>query len=123
WLSSNTDVITNTGIVTRPVYEAGDQDVTLTATISDGVSSVTRSFVVTVIKLPNDAEAVQLDKDALIVNNINDVRGNLTLPTAGTNGTTITWSSEQPDVITSTGEVSRPSHGSGDVIVTLTATI
>src|SRR5690606_22897669 len=80
WVSSNQDVITNDGQVSRPSYETGDQMVTLTATISDGAQSVTKELTVAVVKLPNDAVAVELDKEALIVHNINDVRGNLTLP-------------------------------------------
>src|SRR5690606_33676168 len=39
WRSSNTDVISDEGKVTRPLYEHGDQTVTIRATISDGVKS------------------------------------------------------------------------------------
>jgi hypothetical protein len=46
----------------------------------------------------------------------------LVLPTAGANGTTITWSAAPEYVInTTTGEVTRPTDA--DKIVTLTATI
>jgi len=123
WTSSNTAVIGVNGAVTRPAYEAGDQTVTLTATLSDGESTIAKDFVVIVTKLPNDAQAVQLDRDALIVHNISDVRGHLTLPAVGENGSTITWQSENTELITATGEVTRPAHGSGDVIVKMTATI
>ena len=44
----------------------------------------------------------------------------LTLPTEGTNATTITWTSSNEAIIATTGKVTRPSE---DTIVTLTATI
>ena len=54
----------------------------------------------------------------------NNVTANLaTLPLTGASGTTITWSSDTPAVISNTGVVTQPSNGSGDATVTLTATI
>jgi formylglycine-generating enzyme required for sulfatase activity len=47
----------------------------------------------------------------------------ITLPTTGENGSTITWSSDNPDVIASDGTVTQPPYGSGDTTITLTATI
>ena len=123
WQSDKPNVIANDGTVIRPSYADGDQVVTLTATITDGVNTKTRTFTVTVIKMSPDAQRVKLDKEALTVYNINDVRGNLTLPTKGANGSEITWVSSNEAVITPTGEVVRPAHGSGDTYVTLTATI
>jgi len=48
------------------------------------------------------------------------VETNLVLPAIGTNGTTITWTSSAPGIISATGAVTRPS---ADTTVTLTATI
>lgn len=123
WESSDVSIISNEGAVTRPSYEAGDQTVTLTATLSDGTKTMTKLIVVSVKSLPSDSASVQMDKEALTVHNINDVRGHLTLSSAGENGSSITWTSSNPAVITATGEVTRPAHGSGNVIVTLTATV
>lgn len=123
WESSDVSIISNEGVVTRPSYEEGDQTVTLTATISDGTNTITKLIVVSVKSLPSDSASVQMDKDALTVHNINDVRGHLTLSSAGENGSSITWTSSNPTIITETGEVTRPAHGSGNVIITLTATI
>jgi tetratricopeptide (TPR) repeat protein len=54
---------------------------------------------------------------------IDNVTGNVGLPLLGDNGSTISWSSDVPGVITSGGVVSRPSYTVGDTTVTLTATI
>ncbi|WP_241674848.1 glycoside hydrolase [Paenibacillus luteus] len=71
----------------------------------------------------SDDEVVQRDKEALTVSNIDNVRGNLTLPEKGDNGTKITWQSGSSGVIAASGAVTRPKHGSGNASVTLTATI
>jgi uncharacterized repeat protein (TIGR02543 family) len=50
------------------------------------------------------------------------VTGNLVLPTEGLHGVVITWESSNPDIISETGEVTRPAVGEDDATVTLTAT-
>lgn len=79
----------------------------------------------------SDAEAVAADKESLTTISItfsgsdtaDNVTGDLILPTAGESGTTISWNSDDTEVISNTGEVTRPSNSQGDVTVTLTATI
>ncbi|WP_408007739.1 immunoglobulin-like domain-containing protein [Pseudalkalibacillus sp. A8] len=123
WESSNQEVIGNDGSVTRPSYEDGSQEVVLTATISDGTNSLAKEFTVTVIHNPEDSVAVKIAAEELTVYNINDVRGNITLPIEGEYNTTISWNSEDESIITPTGEVNRPAYGEGDVTVKLKATI
>ncbi|MCM1989819.1 immunoglobulin-like domain-containing protein [Oceanirhabdus seepicola] len=48
WESSNTAVVTNDGIVTRP--ENGNIEVTLTATITKGNANDTKEFIITVLE-------------------------------------------------------------------------
>jgi len=48
WQSSNTAIISNEGVVTRPEARAGNATVTLTATITAGTATATKSFTVTV---------------------------------------------------------------------------
>ncbi len=48
WVSSNPEVITNDGVVTRPEAGAGNATVILTATITKGAETVTKTFTVTV---------------------------------------------------------------------------
>jgi hypothetical protein len=49
WLSDTLEVIANDGAVTRPAADAGDVEVTLTATITSGEASDTKEFTVTVL--------------------------------------------------------------------------
>ncbi|WP_340389912.1 immunoglobulin-like domain-containing protein [Paenibacillus sp. FSL E2-0151] len=123
WTSDKGNVISTTGAVTRPANATGDQVVTLTAVFTDGTETVNKTFQLTVKALPNDVTSVDEAKAALVVHNINDVRGHMALPTSGLYGATITWASVQPNVVSVTGEVKRPAHGSGNVDVKLTATI
>ncbi|MFF2093342.1 immunoglobulin-like domain-containing protein, partial [Paenibacillus sp. NPDC058174] len=129
WSSSDATVIDEDGKVIRPSYTAGDKDVTLTATITKGGVTETKTFTVKVkASLPTDAEAVADDKAALEVSfgsgdSATNVTKDLTLPAAGASGTTITWSSSDSNVIATDGKVTRPSYTAGDKDVTLTATI
>lgn len=123
WSSSDPEIISDTGVVNRPAHEEGDKTVILTATITSGTESDTKEFMVTVLAQLSDLEKLRLAAQELKVYNIDDVRGNLTLLTEGLEGTSISWTSENTDIITTTGEVTRPAHGSGDVNVKLTATL
>ena len=71
----------------------------------------------------DDASAVTLAARALIVHNLDDVRGNLTLPTTGPRSTMVSWRSAKPSVIGATGIVHRPKHGRGAQTVRLAATV
>lgn len=52
----------------------------------------------------------------------NNIRGNITLPTAFDNGISATWESLNETYIKSNGEVTRPKQGENDATVTLRAT-
>ncbi|NQX66961.1 family 43 glycosylhydrolase [Paenibacillus alba] len=123
WESSDVTTISPVGVVTRPAFYLADKVVTLTAHLTKATATDSKSFVVTVKKYPTDSDLLRADTQALRVYNIDDVRGNLTLPIVGANGSAVTWSSERSDMVTSTGEVKRPAHGNGDVTVKLTATL
>jgi hypothetical protein len=72
---------------------------------------------------PEDEAAVQAAASALVVTNIDDVRGNLTLPTAGAQDTSIAWASDDNAVVDPSGLVHRPANGQPNDQVTLTAII
>ncbi|MER5514350.1 family 43 glycosylhydrolase [Streptomyces sp. NPDC002763] len=123
WSSDHPDVVSGGGRVTRPAAGSPDAHATLTATLTKGTVTDTRTFDVTVLADFDDATAARRAADALTVHDIDDVRGNLTLPTAGSYGTTVSWSSADPAVIAADGVVHRPAHGAGGASVGLTATV
>ncbi len=125
WVSSDTTVIANDGAVTRP---AADATVTLTATITKNEASDTKTFTLTVKKTLSDAESVAADKAALDIgyagtDSATSVTQDMTLPTTGASGTTISWTSSDTAVNANDGAVTRPDFIGADTSVTLTATI
>ncbi|MDD9265470.1 immunoglobulin-like domain-containing protein [Paenibacillus sp. GCM10023248] len=75
-----------------------------------------------------DLKSVALDKAALDIGYANgdsasQVTQSIILNASGTNGSTITWSSSAPLLVSTDGTVTRPPYTSGDATVTLTATI
>lgn len=124
WTSDHASVLSSKGAVSRP---PADTTVTLTALITKGDSSDTRSFTVTVIAaVLTDAQAVALDKDALEIDfasgdSATCVRENVTLPVSGANDTMISWVSSNESIVNADGTVNQPA--TTDAEVTLTATI
>lgn len=93
------------------------------STIRNGLSGVAGAqvYVDDIVLTAVDEKRVceiAAEKTALV----SSVTGNISLPTAGYGGTTISWNSSNEELVSSTGDVTRPE--SGDIIpVTLTATI
>ena len=131
WNSSAPDTISNTGVVTIPAIGEDDVSVTLTATLSKNASVSSKDFTLTVQALvQNDADAVAADKAALTFDSIkgtntdeSNVISNLSLPTVGANGSTITWASNNEVVLATDGVVTRPAFNTGNADVILTATL
>ncbi len=125
WVSSDPDVIAADGTVTPADT---DKTVTLTATVTRNNVSATKTLTFKVPLQISDTDAVKLDKEALMIPNADDIRGNVCLPAAGAKGSVITWTSSNEDVISTQaqgailpGAVTRPA--SQDASVKLTATI
>ncbi|WP_251153437.1 family 43 glycosylhydrolase [Cellulosimicrobium sp. Marseille-Q4280] len=121
WATSDDGVVGADGTVTRPAAGEEPATATLTATVALRGATESRTFDVTV--LPGDGDQAKADAAAaaLEVPNLDDVRGNLTLPTTGLHGASVSWASSS-GAITPTGEVTRPAHGEDAETVTLTAT-
>ena len=125
WSSSNTSVITNAGVVTRPALGANAVNVTLTASVTSGFVTIKKTFVATVVPYYNDATSAQLDADNLtLTGNLTNLVSNLTLPKAGLQGSTISWTSSNNTVMSNSGAIlQRPAAGSGKISLTMTATV
>lgn len=122
WTSSAPGVVSARGTITRPARGQAPATATLTARLTKGHEVATRTIQLTVLPEFDDAQAVARDALDLALTGLDDVRGNITLPTSGDSGSMITWAASDP-IITPTGEVSRPAYGHADQALTLTATI
>ncbi|MDP3892562.1 immunoglobulin-like domain-containing protein, partial [Nocardioides sp.] len=122
WESSAPAVVAADGSVTRPAFGEPDVTLTVTATLTRGLVSRTKDFEVTVLADLDDASKVQQALEAIELVHADDVRGNLTLPEAGSSGVAFTWATDAPGVVSPTGEVTRPAHGEAPVDVVLTVT-
>jgi hypothetical protein len=123
WTTSDSAVVETNGRVHRPAHGQPDGHATLTATVVRGNITRTRTFDVTVLAEElDDAGKAQEAVAAVELVHPDDVRGNLTLPTHGLYDTSLAWSSSDPAVVTSTGEVTRPVYGEQPVDAALTVT-
>lgn len=132
WASSNTDVISNAGVVTLPPSLGGPVDVTLTATVTYGNASETVEFMLSVIAAsPTTDDAIvlndieNLNEEDIMGNNFdrNQIIFDLELPLSAEHGSALSWVSSDSRYIDNNGNiVSRPTVSEGMQAVTLTAT-
>lgn len=113
WVSNNTNVISDEGIVTRL---AEDVTVTLTATASLEGKTANKEFEVLVIGTESNTKDLNAILNTITLEET--VTTNLNLPHI-LDGVAITWESNNIDTISNEGVVVR---GNNDVTVTLTAT-
>ncbi|MEI6388311.1 MAG: InlB B-repeat-containing protein [Spirochaetota bacterium] len=130
WASSDTSLIANDGSVTRPAFGSANGTVTMTATITKDGQTSTKTIEVKVnAALPTAAQAVDIDVAALTVSSLGtdtdptQIKTSLFLPSSGTKGSTISWTSSDTTAVEADGTVIRPASGSGSKTVTLTATV
>lgn len=133
WQSDKPQFVSGSGVVNKPTSTQGDQAVLLTATISNGEATDTKLFTVNVEKLPpSDEEKVLVDKNALVISQLDQFPGKAGVQvstdvelqaTGNTNGSVITWSSSAPEYLSNDGVAVQPSYETGDVTVILTATL
>ncbi|TKH44681.1 peptidase m28 [Paenibacillus terrae] len=124
WTSNHPEFLDHNGQVTFPSYVQGDQPITLEAVLTRGGVELRKTFSLLVPALPVSAdEAVNLAANTLKLDYPQGIKDSITLPNTGAFDTRIDWSSDQPDVLSSTGQVNRPKFIDGDVNVQLKATI
>ncbi len=135
WVSSDTSRIKIRTLsdkyraeVIRPVFEAGDCDVTLTLTAANGTETRTLTYTVKVLKQESDKEIVDAAYSKLAFSDISsedidNVTQNLTLMKSLDDEIYIEWSSDSEDVISSNGEVFNPLPSASPVTVNLSAVL
>ena len=122
WATSDANVITNTGHITRPVYGSKKATAVLTAYLVAGAARDTMQFTVTVLPEFSDAETLAYDMQHLQLKGINNLYSDVVLPTVGTLGSVIVWKSSDTSYLTNTGHVAKlPTDGKKHI--TLTATL
>ncbi len=128
WVSDNTAVISNAGVVTR---QTADTNVVLTATLTLGDATATKDFTLKVLAIvvvidPVEAlDAIEITGSLLgytVSTGRYNTKADIVLPTTSMT-LTVTWSSSNAAVLSATGVVVRPAYLAADSTVILTATI
>lgn len=124
WVSNNTNIINNEGKINLPKINT---QVVLTATITKNSFSETKNFILNV-KEKSDEICTQLDEAELKIiyekaNNANNVRQNITLPQVGSHNTSITWTSDNNELIEILNNKGIVKQNMFNRIAQLTATI
>jgi hypothetical protein len=131
WISSNPSIVSNNGqIVNRPAAGSGDAVIIMTAILTKGATADNKSFTLTVKQQLTTSQKVTADKATLQITFAgSDTAASVTrplaaLPTTGVNGSSITWNSSQPGILSHNGQtINRPALGAGDATVVFMATI
>lgn len=133
WSSDDPAIAISDGAatVTRPAPGSGDAVATLTAVFTAGGETRTETFAVTVPEDLSDEEKADGDLAAIEIANAGDVRTNVSVPTTGALGSTISWAVPDGAPVTlrdgaaegtQTLVVERPTAGQEAATVALTAT-
>lgn len=120
WESSIPDVISISGDVNT---DKDNHDVKMTAvcTFQDYPNlRITKDFNLKVPADTDDKGAVAVAKEALNIGDTSMVKSNIELPAKGRRGTTITWISSNPNVVSADGVVNRQKGTDSKVVLTAT---
>lgn len=113
------DVASNGGTVSAEV-SVTDGELTVNARATGENNKAINMTYITITQAGDSAMA-QKDLDALKIPAI--VTADLSLPTTGVAGSSISWASDKPAVISTAGKVTRPGEEETDALVKLTATV
>lgn len=120
WSSSKPQYLSADGTISRPDAQTGDVTVTLTAKMSLGSQTETKTFEVKVLadtpenNVQSALEEFELGQSIAVED--------LALPSSLEGGISLSWKSSAPAVISDTGKITRPQSGEGNIPVTLTVT-
>jgi uncharacterized protein YwbE len=118
--SSNPAVVSNSGVVTR-----GTTDQTVSITVNATKDGVTKSRTFSNLLVPKDDALLIAELDAALnainLGNLINLSTNISLPSAS-NGINVSWSSNQPGVISNTGVIQQDPTESKPFILTASVT-
>ncbi|MCC9622068.1 hypothetical protein LPB41_10225 [Thalassospira sp. MA62] len=118
--SSNPAVVSNSGVVTR-----GTVDQTVSITVNATKDGVTKSRTFSNLLVPKDDALLTAELDAALnainLGNLINLSTNISLPSAS-NGINVSWSSNQPGVISNTGVIQQDPTESKLFILTASVT-
>ncbi|MBG0917816.1 immunoglobulin-like domain-containing protein [Exiguobacterium sp. SRB7LM] len=118
--SSNPAVVSNSGVVTR-----GTTDQTVSITVNATKDGVTKSRTFSNLLVPKDDALLTAELDAALnainLGNLINLSTNISLPSAS-NGINVSWSSNQPGVISNTGVIQQDPTDAKSFILTASVT-
>ena len=125
WTSSDTKLISNDGTLVSAPLDA-DKNVVLTAAISKDSDTIYKEFHIVVAKESNPETIIKKDMALVSIStltneNADNISKDLTLPSKGKYGSSITWKSSNTEYITDNGKVVKlGDKNSPEVIMTAT---
>lgn len=131
WSSNNTTYLENDGTVHRPTFTEGDQTVVLSATVTDGTNSESYTFFVTIQAMAKTDQERADEVFSVVVTFPSKEKwtsaDELEFLTSGADADAVTydvtWTSSDPDVISTDGTITQPGQDEADVDVIMTASV
>jgi hypothetical protein len=124
WTTSDSTVITKTGVITRPAVGKDKATATLTAHFTFGSMKKEMTFDVGVMPQFTASEALDYDAEKLSLSgNLSNLYNDLSLPSVTENGTAIKWTSSDTSFLTNTGHIAKYGDNNEKQHITLTATL
>jgi hypothetical protein len=124
WQSSDTDYLTNSGVITRPAQGNEAVNVQLVATLSYNNVTLQKVFNLTILPLLDDAASVASDLAGISIDPGCYWQQTILLPATGLEESTISWLSDDTEYISNSGQIKKlPAKGTGQRNVTLRASV
>jgi uncharacterized protein YjdB len=131
WSTSNAAIVSTSGAITRPVKGELDATVNITASLSKGTVTMTKQFIIVVLaETKTDEELLSDAKEYLTVEvilgeniSLNTITKDLNLITTTNSGVSISWTTSDAAIVSTSGSITRPAIGESDVTVNITASL
>lgn len=126
WSTANSDYLTSGGNVTRPDFGLIDEEVTITATLTNGEQTKEVVIKVHVLALTDEDELSAATKRLTwdLIKNKNTDKARITTDlnlVTEIDEVEVAWESSNPNYVAIDGKVTRPEYTESDVTATLTA--